>query len=83
MIFGVLMQKTGPGAVEAPFNFRLAKKNETMEQVATQLEQLADQNRRTYPQYEYRTLLGEITHEIEGPKPPVVKVKPLVKIKKV
>jgi len=82
MYVGVVFQKTAPTAKEAAYQYAFSQNDkETMESVAGRAEQLAENLRRQYPTYLYRTLVGELTHEIEPPKPPVVKVKPLRAIK--
>lgn len=80
MIFGVVLQQAG-GAPESPYNTQIGKPGETLEELAGRMEAVAEQNRKAYPQYHYRTLVGEFTHEIEPPKPIAVKVKPLKKVK--
>lgn len=82
MIFGVVLQKTAPTAVEQVLNYQIGKPGEDMETLAGRMEALAEQNRRAYPAYYYRTMLGELTHEIEPPKPVKMKVRSLKAIGK-
>lgn len=82
MIIGAILQKTTPTGKEAPFQYAYSTTDkETIEEVAARTEQMAENLRRQYPTYHYRTLVGEMTHEIEPPKPITVKVRALKKEK--
>jgi hypothetical protein len=82
MFVATVLQKTAPTARETLYTMLIpVRDDETMEAIAGRAEMAAEQARKGYPTYTYRTLVGELTHEIEPPKPLVVKVKPLKAIK--
>lgn len=83
MLMGTVLQDTKQArAKEAPVTYLVGTEDDTVETLATKLETQADNYRRQYPQYSYRTLVGELTHEIEPPKPVIVKVRAITKVKK-
>ena len=74
MFIATIMQKQGAAGKEMAYAHYISTEDETMEDLASRAEEAAIQARTAQKGvYQFRTLVGEYTMEVELPKPrPVV-----------